>query len=264
MSQPLVSVIICSYLEENERFVQLALESIRRQTHKNLELVYVSSTRSIVDRSKEMGEIPVKHYHSQARMHYPEAVAKGYEKVSHEAKFILLLNDDCFMADDCLENLLLVAHPQLILNPLSNCDDGYFHLGLNGYMEGNSCTKIDRQPTYESIMPIKEKIMTSPIRYPPHVSFTGFAPFYCTLMPKQTWELVGGIDRAYRTGADDLDFGIRARALGYRTGIALNAYALHFSGKSADVAITNEDREFNAEYFKAKHGYRPNSNQWVE
>lgn len=255
-TEPLVTIIICTYLEQNQKYLDLAFNSINRQTHKNIEVVLVSSSRS-----KPVVRCihPVHKVHSEERWHYPRAVFEGYKQVKENSEFILLLNDDAFMHESCIEDLVNgMGDSEMILNPLSPCSNAAFYYARIGFIdERGMLIPIKQQNVYEEIAPYADRIMTHAYRYPPLIFFTTFSPFFCTLIKKKTWDKIGGIDPTFKTGQDDLDFGIRAARMGIRCATLASAFVMHFSGRSASSSLTDEDREFNINYFNQKHGHKP-------
>ncbi len=89
-------------------------------------------------------------------------------------------------------------------------------------------------------LPVGGKI---PIRY---------CAFFCTAMTRKTWNDVGGIDTALKTGQDDLDFCLRAMEVGIRPYVCLDAFVFHYSGSTADIHLTDDDRSFNINHFNEK------------
>lgn len=262
MSKPLVSVIIATYLEENDTALDYCIKSLDRQTYENIEIILVSSNRTPPSKTSRH---PIKTFASDRRLHYPEAVSIGRELVSREAKYIQLLNDDCFLTDRCIETMVnVLGDNRWMLNPMSNCDFGFFHVGCNGFFSEKEFIQLPRQMTMSDVIPIYERAMTHPIGFPDHVSFTAFSPFYASLMTKEVYDELSGPDPLFQTGLDDLDMSLRGRKIGIRSGIILSAYAIHLSGASATSTLTDENRHFNTEYFKSKHGYYPDFSQWVK
>lgn len=265
--QPKVTILIATYLKSNAPYLELAFRSIAMQTYKNIEVVCVFSGHT-PDLTSLPFNLPYAAHLSHERLHYPEAIACAYKHVSPNSEFIMLLNDDAFMSADCVENLVAaMGQQELILNPLSQCDNGLFFEGPVGFRRDDQGLApeglfMDRQYRYEQIVEQFENIVKYPRpQYIPFKFYTNFSPFYCTLMRKKTWEKVGGIDTAYKTNLDDLSFALEARKYGIRCATEMSAFAFHFSGVStspgAEGEVSKQDQEFNFRHFESKHGFRP-------
>lgn len=257
-----ISVLLASYGAQSRRYLDLCFRSLAAQTFGEFEVIHVSSgefdpwrpdskkehcksiTREIFSEFPSISGI---HYHSYERLHFPAAIAKAYERTDPDTEYIMLLNDDVILQEDCINRLLnTVKLGPMIVNPQSNCDDnGRF------YLSGSPFTKLQyRIEEMEELYPevIKYDNLIRPLLFrQPQVHF------YCTMMTRKCWEEVGGIDVNLKTGYDDADFCLRAKQKGYEPVIAMHAYALHGSGVSADIHLTQDDRAFNEKYFMAKH-----------
>jgi GT2 family glycosyltransferase len=188
-----------------------------------------------------------KYTHSDKRLHFPEAIHWAYEASDKNSECILLLNDDVIMDKDCLDVLYKdTVNRPFIMNPRSNCDDnGRFYW---------THTPFDKvQYRIDDMERLCDQVISGVDKYPPMLVKQPQVHFYCTMMTRKCWDDVGGIDTNLKTGFDDADFCLRAKAKGYVPVVAMHAYALHGSGVSADIHLTPEDRAFNEKYFMEKH-----------
>ncbi len=251
-----VDIIIATYSSYGQKYLDDCLLSIQRQTLKDKKVYVVSSG----DYKPQINTtLDVNHFHYLRRLHFPEAVNEGVKRSSSD--HILICNDDIIMQKDCLANILKhsLENPTMILNPVSTCDNGKFfslpiHFKLREFfhMFESSQYKHDQiSPHY--VNEIIESMAISP--YPDAnigMLYVQFAAFYCTIMSRKIWNDVGGIDTALKTGQDDLDFCLRAKNIGIRSAICLDAYAFHYSGATADIHLTKDDRMFNIDHFNKK------------
>ncbi len=245
-----LSILIASFGPQSQRYLNLCFKSLEAQTFQDFEVVWISSGdfkptyQSQPGRRFTMG----KGFHVPERLHFPAAIAKAYELSDPNSEYVLLLNDDVVMARTCIEKLYHVAsRVPCLVNPRSNCDDNSrFYYTDSPFKEVQY--KIDEM----------EKLADSAINFEDHYPFTllkqPMVHFYCTMFSRKMWEDVGGIDIILRTGFDDRDMSMRAVEKGYVPLIAMHAYALHASGATADLHLSQSDRNFNLEYFKQKHG----------
>lgn len=239
-----VSVLIAHYHEEAQPFLSACLKSLEAQTFRDFETILVSSNHQ-----PDVSKIPDKEFHSSTRLHFPAAIEKAYELADPSSQFILLLNDDAIMAKDCLENLVSTMENcsfEMILGPRSNCGPimGWY-FSITGFkFEGQNRT-LGPQFRYPEIEPYINSIIHESISYPFGLFQIPFSPFFCTLISRSTYEKVGKINPKFRTGADDKEFADRAARLGIRSYVALHAAVAHASGVTADLSLTDEDRNFN-------------------
>ncbi len=241
-----LSILLASFGEQSQRYLNLCLNSLKAQTFQDYEIVSVSSGAFKPWYDSEIIK-KLRPYHSDERLHFPSAIAKAYELSNPQSEAILLLNDDVILQRDCLEKLYNVAtHMPVLVNPRSNCDD-------NGryYISESPFRKL--QYRIDEMESLCDQVINYENTYPFTLIKQPMAHFYCTMMQRKIWQHVGGIDIHLRTGFDDQDFSHRANKLGYYSCVAMQAYALHGSGVTADLHLSNEDRQFNEEYFKTKH-----------
>lgn len=248
---PKISILLASYGPQSQRYLDCCFRSLEAQTCQDFELIHVSSgdfiPRSRVDFVKGW-----KHLVLQDRHHFPAAIDKAYKMTNPNTEYIMLLNDDVILQKHCIHLMKLtlenLAGKNAILNPKSNCDDnGRFYMTLTPF------TEIKYR--IEQMEELVDKVIDFEHRQTFGVIRQHQVHFYCTLMTRKCWEEVGGIDPNFKTGFDDQDFCDRAKKKGYAPSIALHAYALHGSGVSADAFLSKEERDFNEQYYKEKHGF---------
>lgn len=246
-----VSVLIATYGTEgeNQKYLDLCLKSLDAQTYQNKEIILVSS-----------GYEP-KHpdhvfsYHSPKRLHYPEAIMKAAKFIAKDSEIVLLCNDDIIAHKSAISEMVNVLEQQdLILNPLSNCDNG--KLFVASLLVKDLTEKYHsigkHQYKYEEIAPLADDIIERTFLQSPILFFINWAAFYFTAFRRSTWDRLGGLDVNFQSGQDDLDTSMRAHALGIRCALITSAYVHHFSGATADVHLTPEIRAANIEYFNKK------------
>ncbi len=239
-----LSVLIACYGEQSQRYLNLCLKSLNSQTFQDFETVIISSGDS--KPVTRMRDWRVTHIHSPKRMHFPAAITRAYEISDHTTECILLLNDDAIMAKDCIEKMLHVAtNVPVIVNPRSNCDDN-----SRFYFTDSPFRKL--QYRIEEMEDLCDQAIGFDDRFPFTLIKQPMVHFYCTMLQRKIWNEVGGVDINLRTGYDDRDFCIRAGRKGYESIVAMHAYALHASGATADLHLSQNDRNFNEEYFKQK------------
>lgn len=246
MAMSRLGIIMVTYGKENQPYLDYALQSVFRSKGSVAQLIVVSSGdyASVVD-FKDITRI-----HSMKRLHFPEAVALGYEQIDKDIDIICLLNDDIILQYETLQNMRFMVenNERMLINPLSNCDNGKTFIFDFGKYSHNQY-QLNQIGARDF-----EAIVTRSNLYPKGVILTGFIAFYCTMMRRAHYDDIGGIDPTFKTGQDDLDFCLRARAKDYIMGIATDTFCFHFSGATADRVLTQSDRDFNMDYFKSKWG----------
>ncbi len=252
----MTDILVICYGPGCQKYLDDCLKSIERQTDKNHK-VYVISSGDYNPQTQLSTSMDVSSKHFHQRMHFPEAVNEGVKLTRSEN--ILICNDDIIMQKDCLKTLVeeIEKHPDRIINPTSTCDNGrFFDLPLGFKMRGFLHLFDANHYTHDQISPhyVHEIINSMHILNPmvPGEMIVKYAAFYCTMMKRSTWNTVGGIDTKLKTGQDDLDFCLRAKAHGISSFITHKALAFHYSGASADIYLTKEDRQWNIDYFNKK------------
>lgn len=237
----MISILLASYGPQSQRYLDLCFKSLKAQTFQDFEVIHVSSGEF------KPSSQATQHFHSNERLHYPSAVAKAYEHSNPANPFILFLNDDVILNKRCLFYMVNAsALGNMIINPLSNCDDnGRFYL---------TETKFNKlQYRIDEMEQICDDVVTHEHEFPFLLFPMEIAHLYCSMIRRETYEAIGGIDTAYRTGFDDRDLSNRAKRVGANAMVFTKAYALHGSGVSADLHLTLDDRQFNQKYFMEKH-----------
>lgn len=245
--KPSISLIIGTYSENNQPYLDLCLKSLSKQSDVDLEIVVVSSG----DYVSKIPPLPnVKHHHSYERLHYPAAITKGYE-LCEKRDLVVLSNDDVILHVDCLKHMAFEIDKhdkdKLILNPFSNGENKKaYDFPWIPYPNYQYRLVEISSADVESIM------YKNPIQVDGLIVEKKFLPFYFTMMKTASYDDIGGIDPTFKTGQDDLDFSLRAIGKGYVLAYCINAFCFHFSGVAADKHLSQDDREFNVKYFHEK------------
>lgn len=238
----------------NQRYLDLALKSLERQSFQDFELILVSSgSHRPTDITGPLA-LRSKHYHSDEQIHFPAAMKQAYSLVSDETDKILILNDDVILSRTCLESLY--GYPDdMIANPLCNSDLGRRYILNLGFVceDGKRHLSYTKpQYVYEEMAENFEDIVERSKIYPVGFLIQEWIAFFCTMISKRAYEKIGGIDPIFKTGKDDLDFCRRAKAKSIIPVIDMGSFVFHFGGATADKHLTNEQRTFNEEYYKEK------------
>lgn len=248
----ILSIVIVTYLERNQKHLDLCLESILKQKIPiDYEIIVVSSGEYIPTVIKADN---ITHYHAEGRLHYPAGVNFGVEKTSPSSKLLMLCNDDLLFTKGSIMNMVgAMGDNSLILNPISSCDNFWRYILPLEFKKGEETLHFDKRfYTYEDLEPHFSDIFENFISLTRGLIFVPFAPLYCTMIPRGVWNKVGTLDPQYLTGQDDVDYGFRAKLQGIRSAVCLDSFVLHFGGQTADHALDDPIRNHNIAYFTKK------------
>lgn len=250
-----VSILCATYSENNQKFLDIAVKSILAQTHEDWELIIVSSGEYKAKASDVAEHDRVKLIHSDTRLHFPPAIHLASQNMANDSDYLFIINDDIILQENSLFRMLLILKDApFTLNPISNCCNGKDYSTVIGFVDDDKEVThlVSPKYFYEDLAPVVDKIIHRGLYYEPNTAFRSFNPFFATLMSRNTWDTVGGIDPNFKTGKDDLDFAMRARDKGILSAVTFGAMAVHFSGTTADKHMTSKDREECADYFNKK------------
>lgn len=244
MTLPRCGLVIATYLEQNQKYLDECLKSIKNLNYPKelIEVVIVSSGEYTPNTHG------YRNIHKQSQTHYPAAVNIGVESFK-DCEYYLLLNDDTVLTSNSLANLVKGAEGSLAIHqPISNCDQGWrYYLPMPLQIN-------QRFYRYEQFGPIRFGVMMNAnSEWPMSFIITDWVALYATLIPKKVWDIVGPLDPKFKTGQDDVDYCRRAKAHNIPCFINLSALIWHAGGVSADVALTPEIRQENLDYFRSKY-----------
>jgi GT2 family glycosyltransferase len=251
-----VSIIVPAYFtnDENQRYLDLCLKSIKAQTYTDYEVI-VSSSGSMKPQVPE----EFIHVHSDERLHFPKAVNQGTRRSDPTSKYLFILNDDTCLTETCLQSLVESVNDNLIVaNPISNCDNFARYQLIIGIQKNGDFNPVPvRFLRYNQIEGDEDHFIKAKSIYPHGIINQNWLAIYATLIPRKAWEMVGEIDENFKTGQDDLDWCLRAKKLNIPNVVVLNSLAWHFGGVTSSIVIDQEMRQHNFKTFIEKWGMRP-------
>ena len=255
MDMPKVSIIITTFLPESKNYLDLTIKSIRNLNYPadKLDVILVGKKGYIPEFEGVRSMAP-----DLEKFANPVGVNFGMKAAHADSKYVMLLNDDVILTRDSLQNMVL-SMPQgpCIMGCLSNCDNYYKYVLELGFMKENTAFILQkRYYKFEELEAYQDDLMNTGSYYPSGLILTDTLCMYANLIPKNLWDSLGGFDEGFGTGADDIDFCIRAKKLGAHMLIALNSLIFHFGGGSTNTTLTPEMREETQVYFHSKWGYR--------
>lgn len=248
---PLVSVIIPHHLNQNQNYLDICLESLSRQPGIESGHIEVIVTSSAPCKPK-VPEFATLHWPIESK-HYAEKINKSIALTNPNSKYILLGSDDLIFSYGSVMKLCEMAGDYaVILNAMSNCDNHYF-------FEGDISVKgktLDRFMTIDQLSKEQiESIMQTPFIGPKVMFPQRYVCFYCTLIPRNVYNLVGPLDENYLTGYEDADYCEMAKQKQIGCAITPHTMIFHWGGRTSSKTVTEADKAHNPAYFRNKHGH---------
>jgi len=252
-----VTVVLTHHLNENDKYLQLAINGIAWQMRHNFNMhCYIVSSA--------VNSPSVTFNNSFTLIHKPElynATVKFqhvYELTKANTDKYLLHSDDVIMSAKCLGNMVMAAQSvniPFIQNPLCNGDipAKYItplciqHLG-----------KLELVPTtmdYEWAGSRLTGIHSPPPRDMLLCPFPWVA-FYCTLIDKDLFERIGGLDERLDYKNNDVDFCFRAAKQNVPSMVNFGAIAFHFGSKTLNIVKKEGDDQEADRVFAEKHNIK--------
>lgn len=235
-----VSVIVTHHLNENQKYLDLCLESIMKSTGVDMEVIVMSDC-------KERPSVPpkVKLFWNPEFSYAGEKVNKAIKDYASEtSKYFMLISDDVMVASHTIATLVEAAGDNAIIqNPMCNGDNGsQFYVQLPFPVKMTAEELKDPQEVW--YFPQLPKILIP----------RDFVSFYCTLIPRKLWNEVGELDAALDYRHNDQDYCWRARKLGAQAIVNLGAFALHFGDVTLPKVSTMSELDECTKRFYKKWG----------
>lgn len=237
MTLPRVSIVVLGYLESNRDFLEACLASVDNLDYPK-ELLDVTVVSDWYDG-------PLQRISTPRPGGFSHSVNAGIRASYPKSDVILVLSDDTIIARDALKSLALAAaSAAVIVGPLSNCDNFWKyviplpHAWPERYYKRGQLKYAHNMQNDQS--PITQGLL-----------FTDTLCFYAFALSRSAWNAIGELDERYNMGYEDSDYCERAKRLGIRCVVALNALIYHAGGASESI-ITPEMRAGNEKAFNEK------------
>jgi GT2 family glycosyltransferase len=149
-------------------------------------------------------------------------------------EFLALLNNDLILTPQWLEPILAAHHAYgsragLVGNVQLNAATGVVdHAGIRINLKG--------KPEHISRLPRRSRWPLLPPRHRHVVAVTGA----CVVLRRTLWEKLGGFDRAYVNGCEDVDLCLRAATAGHVNLVALRSRVRHHISASPGRKLRDE------------------------
>jgi glycosyltransferase involved in cell wall biosynthesis len=232
MEEPIAVVIpACGAADLTRR----CLEHLARYAGIPFEVIYVdngsasSVVREIEDVAGELG-LTLAVIRNRDNLGFTAAVNQGLRLAA--GRHVLCLNNDCFIAPECLERMywhLTREERVAAVGPLT-CDGGHQSL-QHPPRRAHVGIAEDELPDLGNVLACARKLLGR-FRYRNETMLA----FFCTLMHRDALSLEGLLDERHREfasglGADD-EWCHRLLAAGWELRLALDAYAIHLGSES--------------------------------
>lgn len=264
MMKPYVTVIIPTHLDENAKYLDLAVTTALQTFGVHADVIVVSSAMT----APSGREHPrLKTYHRPNLNNASVKVDFAMSMANPVTNVFVIMSDDVMVSRKTIERMATLAlFNNCIVNPISNGDNGtryMTHLNLMrkpGIMEPVAVWPIPVNLSLEDLEAgcpeYLDRILCFETGYR-NLSFTQpWVSFYCTAIPKRVFEIVGPLDARMDVRHNDQDFCIRAAQKGIPAVIAADAFALHFGSRTLYKAHTKEEFDQASQVFNEKYGLR--------
>lgn len=237
-----VSVIVTHHLNENERYLKAAVESVKAQSVKaNIVLMSSSEAKPNIVTDSFCWDVNLNT--ATKKVHF---AVDNLIPLDHD---IMLMSDDVEISPDTIINLIDGATAfRCIQNPLSNNEYGSRWVStsvLKNSYDFDDISAIQAKLSMGFFEPKKE-YPKPPILFP-----VDWISFYCTYIPREVWDKVGRLDEVLDCRGNDVDYCRRAILLGIPTFINTGGSALHFGSKTLPK-VTSHDAYAKADEHFAK------------
>ncbi len=244
-SDPLVTVIVTHHLNENQKYLELCLSSLACTADVQFETIVLADT-------EVKPHIPIvcdntRLIHDRALDTATKKVHLGVRLAHPKSQYFLLLSDDVVVTHTMLANMLEgLGDNRMIINPMCNGDLGGRFIAPIPFPQ--SADYEDMRIRHSEIEHYKTGLKL--------IVKQDWLSFYCTLIPRSVWEMVGELDPALETRHNDVDYCYRAQAFGIPSVINFNAFAFHFGSKTLSKSVKPGEQDAATQAFKQKWGNR--------
>ena len=240
MTTPLVSVIIPHHLDENRHYLEKCVNSVlASKTPFPYEVIVVADSKNMPLFNES---VTVYHDVSGALCNATRKAHFAVTKAHPESKYFLFISDDVVLGQSCMARMAEgMGDNHGICNPMSNSDNGSQYL-----TDMPMPVNIDPDWVSDERLAVMMQLMELKLAGLPKLILQprcGWVAFYCTMIPRKSWALIGPIDERLDVRHNDQDYCYRAAAKNIPTLINLGAFALHFGSKT--LGKTTNDAEKN-------------------
>jgi len=233
MSNEFVSIIIVNWY--GERFIPKLFDSLRNQTYSNYEVIFLdnNSKDKSINLVKDIKRSFANHINI-IQMSENTGYAKGNNIAIKKAKgsYILLLNNDVYLAKDCLEKLISASTKADMVAPKLLYPSGKIQKSISGVPRLRDVFYSSIGLSY--ISPRFDKWLLSNFEYNKRQIINAQPMFSALLINKNVCNKVGDMDEKLPIFWNDVDWFLRYSRLGFICFYAPEAVAYHHHGASVN------------------------------
>lgn len=258
--RPLFVQIIIPHYSNRTDYVRWAVKSSLEALGPDRDVFLVSSAAESPEAAlQEFKKYPnFRVEHSKERLSFSAANNIGIRKADPRTTHFLLLNDDAVLAKDALVRMFeALGDEEVVLNPYSNCDQGWLHHDRIVVVNPDRLGKeLHPGMHMEHLEPWMDAIQNHQVPTSPALLDAPFCAMYATLIPKSIQEKVGLLNETFLNGGEDADYSYRVHRYGFRTCWTKNAFVFHFGGKTRKFS---EDSDYNRHHEEDRY-----NNGWLK
>ena len=213
----------------------------------------ISALETVAEAAEKLG-VRLQMVRNSTNLGFTRAVNQGIE--ASGSADVLVLNNDCFIGPNCLESLAIeLAQGERVaaVGPLTG--DG-----------GRQSLRREDCRLWAGVGPEVLGELSDPVQAASRLKSRGETvekealAFFCALLSREALGRCGGLDERFPSGlAADDEWCLRVRERGWRTLLALGAYAAHLHGSSFDrlkidrSALQQESKRLLEEILASNH-----------
>ncbi len=246
---PKTTIILTHHQDSVRPYLELALLGLKRQDTLDFQVILVSDAESAPP------VLPVAWI-----SHWDKSLDTSAKKVkwalaNSESDFVIQHSDDVVMAHQSVREMTTACESTpSIMNPFSNSDCRSVYLANIFLNRGKGESKhLIHDMSYDDISGWEEELISFPLGR--RVLFpVQTLSFFCTIMPRSVWSLVGELDPELEYRHNDQDFCFRAARHGIPSLINLAPFVFHFGSKTIGHMAHDETKKRATEHFMKKWG----------
>ena len=219
----MISIIIPAYNQHD--LTEQCIQSVCRHTAGQMEIILVDNGSS----PRYAGAGADLTIRNEANLGFPVAVNQGISAARGET--VVLLNNDVIVTPEWAKSLAASLVQYAIVAPLTNYCAGMQRVTL---------------PAYENEAELDQVAKDFAEQHHQHSTPVNWIIGFCMAFRKSLWEEIGPFDESlWPCSGEEIDFCLRARAAGYKIGIARDVYVHHFGSQTFQDMHTAGQLEYN-------------------
>ncbi|NJL19691.1 MAG: glycosyltransferase family 2 protein [Leptolyngbyaceae cyanobacterium SM1_3_5] len=222
-NQPTIATVIVTY--NAREYIGKCIDSLYKSSVSTAIIVVDNNSSDGTDQIVQNNFPEVKLIQSSVNLGFGKANNIGINwALANQAEFVFLLNQDAWLEEDALSEMLAVAaaNPDYgILSPLHlQYDSQSWHQGFHRYVKLFAPALLEAETELSTIYEVN------------------FVPAALWMMNSTALKKAGGFDPIYFMYGEDDDLAARIRAAGFKVGVASSAKGHHMEKSISDRGIS--------------------------